>query len=191
PMFVDAANGDYSLSSGSPCINSGSNEFVRCETDRAGNPRIRDEVVDMGAFESTGTPVLPEFKYDWQSGWNTLYLPFDSLDPATAEALAKMPVFRLYANANVKDKPVSLHTPLWIFCADPKLAPVLRGTLTQDDPPDPLDIPVGQWVPVGAQCLVETLPDEYAAWEWRDGRYARVQSLQAGRVYFIYRSNTP
>jgi len=154
----------------------------------AGNSRIMDVAVDMGAFESAGAHV---FKYAWQSGWNTLYLPFDSLEPATVEALAEMPIFRMSANTNVLDTPVSLHTPLWIFCFEPKFAPVLRGALTPGAPPDPLDIPVDQWTPVGAQCQVDTLPDGYAAWEWCNRRYVRVQSLQAGHVYFIYRDNAP
>ena len=102
-----------------------------------------------------------------------------------------MPVFKLSADAYVKAKPVSRHTPLWVFCADSESAPVLRGVLTSGAPPDPLDVPAGQWTPVGAQRRVETLPDGYAAWEWRTRRYVRVQSLQAGRVYFIYRLNTP
>ncbi|OQC14691.1 MAG: hypothetical protein BWX73_01691 [Lentisphaerae bacterium ADurb.Bin082] len=188
PMFVDAANGDYRLAANSPCVNAGNDSFAVGETDLAGNSRIMDVAVDMGAFESAGAHV---FKYAWQSGWNTLYLPFDSLEPATVEALAEMPIFRMSANTNVLDTPVSLHTPLWIFCFEPKFAPVLRGALTPGAPPDPLDIPVDQWTPVGAQCQVDTLPDGYAAWEWCNRRYVRVQSLQAGHVYFIYRDNAP
>ena len=191
PLFVDAEAGDFRLSTESPCIDAGSNAFAVGDVDLVGNPRILYGVVDMGAFEFTSMSALPGGKYAWQSGWNTLYLPFDSIESATAEALAGMPVFRLSANTNVQDTAVSLHTPLWIFCFDPKFAPVLRGILTPGAPPDPLAIPAGQWTPVGAQRQVETLPDGYAAWEWRTRRYVRVQSLQAGRVYFIYRSNTP
>jgi hypothetical protein len=188
PMFTDAENGDYTLKKGSPCIDTGNNASVVGDVDLAGNPRIFGEVVDMGAFEFV---VISVFEYDWQSGWNTLYLPFDSLDQDTAEALAKMPVFKLSESTYVQDAAVSLLTPLWIFCGDPETAPVLRGVLTQGEPTDPLDIPVGQWTLVGAQCQVEMLPEGYAAWEWRDKRYVRVQSLQAERVYFIYRLNTP
>ncbi|NLF62496.1 MAG: hypothetical protein GX574_15255, partial [Lentisphaerae bacterium] len=183
PLFVDVEANDFRLSAESPCMEAGSNAFAVGDVDLAGNPRILYRVVDMGAFERVGTYV---FKYVWQSGWNTLYLPFDSLEQDAAEALAKMPVFRLSADAYVKDKPVSRHTPLWVFCADPESAPVLRGVLTSGAPPDPLAIPAGQWTQVGAQRQVETLPDGYAAWEWRTRRYVRVQSLQAGRVYFIY-----
>jgi hypothetical protein len=190
PLFVSAEAGDFRLSAESPCRDTGSNEFATGDVDLDGNPRIFGEAVDMGAFEFVVMPIL---EYDWQSGWNVLYLPFDRLDRDTAAALAEMPVFRLSANTYVKDKPVSLHTPLWVFCADPESAPDLRGILTQGEPTDPLDIPAGQWALVGAQCKTEELSDEYVVWEWRNGRgrYNRVKSLQAGHVYFIYRFKTP
>ncbi|NMA45523.1 MAG: hypothetical protein GX945_03070 [Lentisphaerae bacterium] len=190
PLFVNAANGDYHLAANSPCVNAGNNSFAVGETDLAGKPRIMDDVVDMGACEALGSYLL---KYDWQSGWNTLYLPFDSLAPDTAQALAAMPISRLSANTYVKDSKsvVFLHTPLWVFCADPEAAPLLRGALTSETPADPLDIPVGQWTLVGAQRRIGILPAAYVAWQWRGGLYVRVQSLQAGQVYFIYRLKTP
>lgn len=184
PMFVNAVNGDYHLAANSPCVNAGNNSLVVGETDLAGKPRIMDDVVDMGACEAPGMYLL---KYAWQSGWNTLYLPFDSLAPDTTQALAAMPISRLSANAYVQDKSVSLHTPLWVFCAAPEAAPLLRGALTSETPPDPLNIPVGQWTLVGAQRKVGTLPAEYVAWQCRGGLYVRVLSLQPGQVYFIYR----
>jgi hypothetical protein len=179
------------LSAESPCIDAGSNALASGDVDLAGNPRILYGIVDMGAFEFTSMSALPGGKYDWQSGWNTLYLPFDSIDPDTVDALAKMPVFELSASTYVKDRPVPRHTPLWVFCADPESAPVFRGVLTSGMPPNPLDIPAGQWTTVGAQCRIKALPAEYTAWEWRERRYAYVRSLQPGRVYYIYRFKTP
>ena len=188
PLFGDAESGDFRLTAESPCINAGDNALATGDVDLDGNPRIFDGAVDMGAFEFVVMSVL---EYAWQSGWNTLYLPFSNLAADTAAALAGMPVFKLSANTYVKDKPVSRHTPLWVFCANPENAPVLRGVLTPGAPADPLAIPVGRWTLVGAQRRVETLPPTYIAWEWRAGRYTCVRSLQTGRVYYIYRVKTP
>jgi len=71
PLFVDPANGDYRLQSGSPSIDAGNNwgTVGITDTDLDGNPRFADDpatvdtgcsvpaVVDMGAFEFQGTPA--------------------------------------------------------------------------------------------------------------------------------------
>jgi hypothetical protein len=51
PLFADAADSDYTLQAGSPCINTGSNDYVTATNDLAGNPRIVNAIVDMGAYE--------------------------------------------------------------------------------------------------------------------------------------------
>ncbi len=59
PLFVDAGNGDYHLSSASPCIEAGSNTMVEHATDLDGVPRILDGAwngsmtVDIGCYEYT------------------------------------------------------------------------------------------------------------------------------------------
>ncbi len=53
PLFRDTANHDYSLLPCSPLINAGSNLAASgILTDLAGNPRIQEGTVDIGAFEA-------------------------------------------------------------------------------------------------------------------------------------------
>lgn len=57
PLFVDAANGNLRLQSGSPAIDSGDDNAVPAgvTTDRDGNPRFSGLTVDMGAYEFQST----------------------------------------------------------------------------------------------------------------------------------------
>ena len=54
PLFADPSHGDYTLSENSQAINAGNNSYVTAETDLAGNPRILNGTVDLGAYEYTG-----------------------------------------------------------------------------------------------------------------------------------------
>ncbi|MCX7004000.1 MAG: PKD domain-containing protein, partial [bacterium] len=52
PRFVNNSVGDYHLLSNSPCVNAGSTAtYYVGATDVAGNPRLTDGMVDMGAYE--------------------------------------------------------------------------------------------------------------------------------------------
>ena len=51
PLFVDAAQGNFTLEQGSQAFNVGDNSFVTTTTDLIGNPRIALETVDLGAYE--------------------------------------------------------------------------------------------------------------------------------------------
>lgn len=52
PLFLDAAGGDYGLADNSPCRNTGTNiAWMVGAFDLAGNDRIENNTVEMGAFE--------------------------------------------------------------------------------------------------------------------------------------------
>jgi hypothetical protein len=54
PQFVSLATTNLQLAANSPCINLGNNAFAPGSADLAGNPRIANTVVDMGAYEFQG-----------------------------------------------------------------------------------------------------------------------------------------
>lgn len=60
PQFVAIAATNFRLAATSPCIDTGSNALAQGETDLDGNPRIVNEIVDMGAYEyrGSGSPNL-------------------------------------------------------------------------------------------------------------------------------------
>ena len=51
PLFVEPTNGDYHITLPSPCRDAGDNTLVAETEDFEGDPRIADDVVDMGADE--------------------------------------------------------------------------------------------------------------------------------------------
>ena len=53
PLFVDTNSGNYRLTSGSPCVNAGTNQaWMTNAVDLDGQPRIRCGTVDLGAYET-------------------------------------------------------------------------------------------------------------------------------------------
>lgn len=56
PMFVDAANSNFMLMASSPAQDTGNNANAPAGPDLAGNPRIVNGYVDMGAYEYQGSP---------------------------------------------------------------------------------------------------------------------------------------
>ena len=53
PLLADPANGDYTLQPCSPVIDAGLNSANTTTTDLAGNARITNSQIDLGAYEST------------------------------------------------------------------------------------------------------------------------------------------
>ena len=91
PLFVDAANGDYRLATGSPAINAGDNALaVEAEgnpltMDLAGNVRIQGGTVDMGAYEyEILIPAIPTNVVALSSGANEVTLTWDASGGATS-----------------------------------------------------------------------------------------------------------
>ncbi len=84
PLFLDAANADYRLQDGSPCINAGDNSAIPQSLleDIDGNPRITDGIMDMGAYEFGMAAIPDEPKYSGGTGE-----PNNPYQIATAEDL--------------------------------------------------------------------------------------------------------
>ena len=64
PSFVDTNSVNYQINFGSPCRNAGTNQpwmFLPGATDLAGNPRVRDGIVDLGAYETIPEPFILSF----------------------------------------------------------------------------------------------------------------------------------
>ncbi len=65
-IFSDAANGIYTLASGSQAIDAGDNTLAATDRDLAGATRIQHRLIDLGAFESGIAGVH-------LSGWQVVY----------------------------------------------------------------------------------------------------------------------
>lgn len=71
PQFIDQENGNLHLFSQSPCINAGTPDTTGLNLpvyDLDGNPRIYEDIIDMGCYEWQGTPInsveLPVVSYE-------------------------------------------------------------------------------------------------------------------------------
>lgn len=85
PVFTDVANNDYSLQNNSPAINVGSNLLYTNEggnlisdTDLAGNPRLREANIDLGAFEAVGTLPITLLSFQIKKENNAAVLTWET-----------------------------------------------------------------------------------------------------------------
>ena len=61
PLFVDAPNGDFRLFSTSLAANTGNDAFVTEPLDLAGDARIQNGQVNMGAYETLAFTTITSF----------------------------------------------------------------------------------------------------------------------------------
>ncbi|MGI5924261.1 MAG: Ig-like domain-containing protein [Lentisphaeria bacterium] len=122
--------------------------------------------------------------YNWQAGWNAVFLPFESILPSTEDGLAVMPRFKVANGAIAIANELPLRSALWIFCADPVAAPDLRGEFCADGEPIPTLTP-GEWTFIGPLREIP-VPEDTIAWEWRKGKYVQAQILLPGQAYWLF-----
>ncbi|MBI4777556.1 VCBS repeat-containing protein [Candidatus Desantisbacteria bacterium] len=79
PLFV--GDDDYHLIGNSPCRDKGTNTAPNIpSTDKDGNPRISNSIVDMGAYEYQGNPPTTS---SWIDATTGILIDFPSLDDGT------------------------------------------------------------------------------------------------------------
>lgn len=82
PKFEDAKNGNYRLSSDSPCVDAGCDSYVADGCDIIGNMRKSGVAVDIGCYESsfslaTETQTTPEpVPYSWLKNYSDVLAAF-------------------------------------------------------------------------------------------------------------------
>jgi hypothetical protein len=119
PLFVNASNGNYRLLWDSPCVDVGNNSYISSTTnDLAGNARIQNGTVEMGAYEGGITSIEPVIMSPpsgtlrtnsvavtimCQTWGSTIYYTTNDLAPTTNDTMYTG-VFILSQNTTVKAK---------------------------------------------------------------------------------------
>ena len=86
PLFTDAANDDYTLARNSQVFNKGRNSSISLTTDLAGNPRIRNGIVDLGAYEFQFALDAPVLAFDSKTD-TEISISWGAVDNVTSYAV--------------------------------------------------------------------------------------------------------
>jgi len=85
PLFIDATQGNFGLQTGSSAINMGDNALytatgrdVNTDKDLAGNPRLREANIDLGAFEAVGTLPVTLLSFQIEKENNAAVLTWET-----------------------------------------------------------------------------------------------------------------
>ncbi|NCC50614.1 MAG: choice-of-anchor D domain-containing protein [Spartobacteria bacterium] len=85
---------DYSLTAASACVNAGTNEgWMASATDFAGNPRIQNAAVDIGACESAWWGMLTDVDGDSYTDWTEVHVA--GTDPTNASSFLHLSAFSI------------------------------------------------------------------------------------------------
>jgi hypothetical protein len=169
PMFVDAAAGDFRLLQGSPCVSRGNPYYlwnydyftgneVYMTTDFGGNPRMTDNNVTIGAYESyahhTATPViLPvngtvfaaafcKVSISCESTNAVIYYTTNGVDPTIGHAVLYTGPFNIRGTTIVK----AVAASATLLASDTAVAAIIRQTVSEayGDLAAALDVPA--WI---------------------------------------------
>ena len=104
PLFVDANTGNFALQAGSLGINAGNNALydatgrdLNTDKDLAGNPRLREANIDLGAFEEVGTLPVTLLSFQIKKDNNAAVLTWET---ASEKDNAGFEIFRATDDKN-------------------------------------------------------------------------------------------
>ena len=95
PLFFSVADGNLRLLANSPAINTGDNSANNSSSDLAGNPRIQNGTIDLGAFEGPVTGAI----------FSSLYPGLSPDGDANGNGLTNFTDYALGADPTAPDDP--------------------------------------------------------------------------------------
>lgn len=121
PLFADAAGSNYSLADASQALDRGQNAYISSETDLAGNARVVNDIVDLGAYE---------YLYNADPG--------DTLDLAKTITFTEGSFFsrEMIGNGLYGDKDVDFYA---VDVTDENLSQIFSFAVTVSETGEPLD----------------------------------------------------